>query len=93
VSCVVVQYACAAHRPSSSRACAGSGSGRHVGWDVGRADVDTLTVCCGLLHDLVDGGGVYDCGVHGGSIDIVQSHDLEAQGFSLRLILLRRTDE
>ncbi|GGT08284.1 hypothetical protein GCM10010207_03370 [Streptomyces atratus] len=55
---------------------------------MGRADIDALAYGCGLLHDPVDGGGVHDGAVHGGTVDIVESHDLEAHKASLRLILL-----
>lgn len=53
----------------------------------GRTDIDALAGSRGLLHDPIDGGGVYDGAVHGAAVDIVESHDFEAQGFSLRLIL------
>ena len=55
---------------------------------LGRADIDALAGRGGLLHDPVDGGGVHDGAVHGGTVDIVESHDLEAHMASLRLILL-----
>lgn len=55
---------------------------------LGRADIDALACRGGLLHDPVDGGGVHDGAVHGGTVDIVESHDLEAHMASLRLILL-----
>ncbi|MFF5584634.1 hypothetical protein [Streptomyces hygroscopicus] len=59
-----------------------------LGGGVGWTDVDALADCGGLLHDPVDGGGVYNGAVDGAAVDIVKAHDLEAQSFSLRLILL-----
>ncbi|MFT9476026.1 hypothetical protein [Streptomyces sp. 11-1-2] len=60
------------------------------GGGLGWTDVDALADSGGLLHDPIDGGGVYDGAVDGTAIDIVKAHDLEAQsGFSLRLILLK----
>ncbi|WP_344318511.1 hypothetical protein [Streptomyces yatensis] len=49
------------------------------GCGLGWADVDALTDSGGLLHDPVDGGGVYDGALDGTAIDIVKAHDLEAQ--------------
>ncbi|MCL7375863.1 hypothetical protein [Streptomyces sp. 35G-GA-8] len=54
----------------------------------GRADIDALAHRGGLLHDPIDGGGVNNGAVDSGAVNIVESHDFEAQGFSLRLILL-----
>jgi hypothetical protein len=58
----------------------------------GRPDPQPLSYRGSLLNDTVDGGGVHNGAVHGRAVDVVESHDFEAQGFSLRLvILLRRT--
>lgn len=55
---------------------------------VGRADPQTLPDGGSLLNDAVDGGGVHNGRVHGRAVDVVESHDFEAQGFSLRLVIL-----
>lgn len=81
----------APQRPRTDVPCGGaSSSQRQVlrGRTVGRPDVDALAHRGGLLHDPVDGGGVHDGAVHGGTVDVVESHDLEAHSASLRLILL-----
>src|SRR5690606_6620740 len=77
----VVRWGTGGRRPAAKpRVTALPGAARALRrWRIRRADPQTLPDGGGLLNDPVDGRGVHDGRVHGRAVDVVESHDFEAQ--------------